>query len=150
MSDAEGRPQEMHLAHDVHRRSAMKANEFYAQVRDRGEYETAGEAERVTTTVLGLLGERLAGGEGKDLAAQLPAELKPPLQGAESSGHGFGVEEFLSRAAQALGATEETARWDVSAVLSTVADAVSGGEVNQILTQLQPAYALLFGRPDLA
>lgn len=128
----------------------MKAHEFYAQVRDRGEYETADEAERVTTAVLGLLGERLAGGEGKDLAAQLPPELKPPLEGAVSSGQGFGVEEFLSRAAVALGASEETARWDVSAVLSTVAEAVSGGEVNQILTQLQPAYATLFGKPDLA
>jgi uncharacterized protein (DUF2267 family) len=128
----------------------MKAHEFYAQVRDRGEYESAGEAERVTATVLGLLGERLAGGESKDLAAQLPAALKPPLEAAVSSGHGFGVEEFLSRAAQALNATEDSARWDVSAVLSTVADAVSGGEVNQILTQLQPAYATLFGKPDLA
>jgi len=56
----------------------------------------------------------------------------------------------VRRAAVELTATEETARWDASAVLSTVAEAVSGGQLNQILSQLPSEYALLFGKPDLA
>jgi uncharacterized protein (DUF2267 family) len=39
---------------------------------------------------------------------------------------------------------------DASAVLSTVADAVTGGQLNQVLTQLQPGYATLFGKPELS
>ena len=46
-----------------------------------------------------------------------------------------------------LGTTVETARRDVSAVLTTVAEAVTGRELNQVLTQLQPAYAAVFGKP---
>jgi hypothetical protein len=49
-----------------------------------------------------------------------------------------------------LGASEEAASWDASAVLSTLGEAVTGGELNQVLTQLQPGYAPLFGKPDLA
>ena len=128
----------------------MKAHEFYARVRERGEYDTAEEAQRVTAAVLGLLGRRLAGGESSDLAAQLPPELQPPLLEAEGPGQRFGVEGFLTRAAQELGASEEAARWDASAVLSTLGEAVTGGELNQVLTQLQPGYAPLFGKPDLA
>jgi hypothetical protein len=35
-------------------------------------------------------------------------------------------------------------------VLSTVAAAVSGGELNQVLSQLPSGYAVLFGKPALA
>jgi uncharacterized protein (DUF2267 family) len=128
----------------------MRYDEFLAQVRDRGSYADQAEAERVTRSVLDLLGERLAGGEAKDLASQLPAELQEPLLTAADSAEGYGVEEFLRRLAQRLDATEETARWDASAVLTTVADAISGGELNQVLSQLPSTYAELFGKPELA
>lgn len=128
----------------------MKAHEFYAKVRERGSYADTDEAQRVASAVLGLLGERLAGGESKDLAAQLPPELQQPLLDATPSGEGFGVEQFLSRAAERLGTSPETAKWDASAVLTTVAEAVTGGQVNQLLTQLQPGYAELFGHAELA
>lgn len=128
----------------------MRHDEFLAVVRERGEYADNDEAQRVTEIVLALLGERLAGGEAKDLASQLPGELQPVLLRASGGGEGYGVEEFLRRAAERLDATPETALWDASAVLSTVADAVSGGELNNVLTQLQAGYAELFGRPELA
>lgn len=129
----------------------MKVDQFYAKVRERGNYADAAEAERVTKTVLGVLGQRLAGGEAKDLAAQLPGELQPSLQaGSSDADGGFGAEEFLTRAAAELGATRETATWDVSAVLTTVAEAITGGQLNQVLTQLQPEYAQFFGKPELS
>ena len=81
---------------------------------------------------------------------KLPPELQPPLLDAVGAAERFGVTEFISRAAEALGTSEEAARGDVSAVLTTVGEAVTGGQLNQILTQLQPGYAELFGKPDLA
>lgn len=128
----------------------MRQDEFLAVVRERGEYADNDEAQRVTETVLALLGERLAGGEAKDLASQLPGELQEVLLRAPTEGESYGVEEFLRRAAERLDATSETALWDASAVLSTVADAVSGGELNNVLSQLQAGYAELFGKPELA
>ena len=127
----------------------MRYDEFLAKVRDRGEYADQAEADRTTRVVLGLLGRRLVDGERKDLAAQLPGELQDAVLTADPQ-EAFGVEEFLRRLAHQLSASDDTARWDASAVLTTLAEAVSGGELNQILTQLPAGYAPLFGKPDLA
>ncbi len=130
----------------------MTYEEFMAKVRDRGEYIGIEEADGVTRTVLARLGQRLAGGEAKNLAAQLPVELQDVLLDIPATGQADarGIRQFLRLLAVELAATEETARWDASAVLSTVAEAVSGGQLNQILSQLPSEYALLFGKPDLA
>lgn len=126
----------------------MRYDEFLAKVREHGEYADQSEAQRTTRIVLGLLAQRLIDGERKDLAAQLPGELQDVVLTAGPQ-EVFGVEEFLRRLARDLSATEETARWDASAVLTTLAEAISGGELNQILTQLPAGYAPLFGKPDL-
>ncbi|WP_347060606.1 DUF2267 domain-containing protein [Blastococcus sp. HT6-30] len=127
----------------------MRYDEFLARVREQGGYADRSEADRTARVVLGLLSQRLVDGERKDLAAQLPGELQDAVLTAPSQ-EVFGVEEFLRRIARELSATEETARWDASAVLTTLAGAISGGEVNQILTQLPAGYAPLFGKTDLA
>ena len=127
----------------------MRYDEFLARVRERGEYADRSEAERATHAVLELLAQRLVEGERKDLAAQLPHELQDVVV-SDLAQEPFGVEEFLRRLAQRLSASEDTARRDASAVLTTLAEAVSGGQVNQILTQLPAAYAPLFGKADLA
>src|SRR5579884_1945149 len=120
----------------------MKAHEFLAKVRERGEYADQAEAQRVTAAVLGVLSERLAGGEPSDLASQLPEGIGELVTtGERARSESFGVEGFVRRVAAAVNGTTETAKWDASAVLSTVAEAVTGGELNQILTQLQPGYA---------
>lgn len=127
----------------------MRYDEFLARVREHGEYADRAEADRTTRAVLGLLGRRLVDGERKDLAAQLPGELQDAVLTAVPQ-EAFGVEEFLRRLAHELSASEETARWDASAVLTTLAAAVSGGELNHVLTQLPAGYAPLFGKADLA
>ena len=50
----------------------------------------------------------------------------------------------------ATGARPLTAQQDSGAVLSTVAKAVSGGELNQLLSHLPSGYAVMFGKPELA
>jgi uncharacterized protein (DUF2267 family) len=128
----------------------VKYDEFVAKVQERGEYADREEAERVTRLVLGVLAERLNPDEADDLAAQLPPAVATALTTGPHVPVAFGVHEFLGRVAAGAGATERTAEWDSSAVLCTVAEAVTGGEVNDVLTQLPSGYAVLFGRPGLS
>ncbi len=129
----------------------MRYDDFLAAVRDRGEYRDQQDAERVSRAVLGALGERLGGGEPEDLTAQLPDELSDVLLVQPRRGESVGAEEFLQRVGDQLDeAAPEPARWDSSAVLSTVAESIEGGELNHLLSQLPSGYATLFGHPELA
>ncbi|GAB3142706.1 DUF2267 domain-containing protein [Micromonospora sonneratiae] len=128
----------------------MKYDEFVARVRERGEYPDPYEAEQVTRLVLGVLAQRLSADEAEDLAAQLPLPAGAWLTEQRGPAAAFGVQEFLDRVAMGVGATGRTAQWDASAVLCTVAEAVSGGELNDILSQLPSGYAVLFGRASLS
>lgn len=128
----------------------MRHDEFLAQVRERGEYENQAEAEEITLAVLSVLASRITASEAQDLAAQLPAPLDRPLSDAQGPAETFGVGEFLERVAQLTNARPKTAEWDASAVLSTLGESVSGGELNQVISQLPSGYAPLFGIPELS
>ncbi|MFG2863607.1 DUF2267 domain-containing protein [Streptomyces sioyaensis] len=111
----------------------------------------ASPAERAARVVLALLGAHLVGEARAQLAARLPEGfaliLLNPLQSAEP----LPPERFVrATAAWIEGATDQTAAWDVSAVLSTVVDASGDGLLKQILLQLPAGYDLLFGRPQPA
>lgn len=127
----------------------LRHEAFFAHVRERGEYKSLDEAERAARVVLALLGAHLVGDVRARLAARLPEEfaliLLNPLQSAEP----LSPERFVRAAAAWIeGATERTAAWDVSAVLSTVADTAGDDLMGQILLQLPTDYDLLFGRPQ--
>ncbi|MEU5313777.1 DUF2267 domain-containing protein [Streptomyces sp. NPDC021562] len=129
----------------------VRREAFLDHVKERGEYRTPQEAERATRVVLALLGAHLLGEVRAQLAARLPEGfaliLLNPLQSAEP----LSPERFVrATAAWIEGATEQTAAWDVSAVLSTVADAADDDLLQQILLQLPSGYDLLFGRPQPA
>ncbi|MET8245047.1 DUF2267 domain-containing protein [Streptomyces sp. NPDC005202] len=127
----------------------MKYDEFLARVRQRGEYTSRDEAAKITEAVLGVLAERISPGEVEDLASQLPGPLGPALTSAKrQQPENFGIEEFYRRVAERTGARPRTAEWDAGAVLTTVAEAVSGGELNQIISQLPSSFAVLFGKAD--
>lgn len=128
----------------------MTLDEFLYVVCDRGEYDSREEAERVSRAVLTVLANRITPGEAKDLSAQLPPPLGSAAQPDNGGPGSFGVNEFCRRVAERVGGHPRTAEWDASAVLSTVADAVPGGELNQLLSQLPSGYATLFGKPDLS
>lgn len=129
----------------------LRREAFLGQVKERGEYDTLEEAERTARAVLALLGAHLVGDIRAQLAARLPEVfaliLLNPLQSAEP----LPPERFVrATAAWIEGATEQTAAWDVSAVLSTVADAAGEDLLGQVLLQLPAGYDLLFGRPRSA
>ncbi|WP_128374379.1 DUF2267 domain-containing protein [Streptomyces cavernae] len=126
----------------------MQWDSFLAAVQERGEYDTPQEAERSARVVIALLGAHLAGDIRAELAARLPETfamlLLNPLQAHEP----LSPERFIrATAAWIEGATEQTATWDVSAVLSVVADAADEDLMSKVLLQLPPGYDLLFGRP---
>ncbi|MBW8797476.1 MAG: DUF2267 domain-containing protein [Streptomyces sp.] len=127
----------------------LRREAFLDHVKERGEYDTPEEAERAARVVLALLGAHLVGDVRAQLAARLPEGfaliLLNPLQSAEP----LPPERFVrATAAWIEGATEQTANWDVSAVLSTVADTAGKDLMGQILFQLPVGYDLLFGRPQ--
>ncbi|MFD0369651.1 DUF2267 domain-containing protein [Streptomyces sp. NPDC059071] len=127
----------------------LRREAFLDQVKERGEYDSAEEAERAARVVLALLGAHLVGDVRAQLAARLPEAfsliLLNPLQSAEP----LSPERFVrATAAWIEGATEQTAAWDVSAVLSTVADSAGEELLGRILLQLPVGYDLLFGRPQ--
>ncbi|GAA2734381.1 DUF2267 domain-containing protein [Streptomyces nogalater] len=125
----------------------MKLAEFLAQVRDRGEYHSREEAEHISTSVLRVLATEITPQEADDLAARLPAPLDDALHTHPDRPEDLGREEFLRRVAERTGARPRTAEWDAGAVLSTVADAVPGADVDHLLSRLPAGYAELFGRP---
>ncbi|GAA5064279.1 uncharacterized protein (DUF2267 family) [Thermocatellispora tengchongensis] len=113
----------------------MRYDEFLAKVRERGEYGSQQEAAQVTAAVLGVLSSRITPGEAASLAAQLPKQLHECIDSdPDRATATFGVEEFCRRVADQVGARPGTAQWDASAVLSTLAEAVSGGELNHLFT----------------
>ncbi|MFJ8076453.1 DUF2267 domain-containing protein [Streptomyces sp. NPDC096176] len=129
----------------------MRWQDFLEAVQERGEYGSTQEAERAARVVLGLLGAHLVGEDRAELAARLPETfaliLLNPLRAAEP----LDTERFVrATAAWIEGATEQTAKWDVSAVLSVVADAAGEDLLRRVLLQLPPGYDLLFGRPGAA
>ncbi|MFD8415268.1 DUF2267 domain-containing protein [Streptomyces sp. HUAS TT3] len=126
----------------------LRWDAFIEHVQERGEYASHEEADRAARVVLALLGAHLVGEDRAEVAARLPETyaliLLNPLQAHEP----LDAQRFVrATAAWIEGATEATAAWDVSAVLSVVADALDDDLLRRLLLQLPPGYDLLFGRP---
>jgi uncharacterized protein (DUF2267 family) len=127
----------------------MHWDAFVSAVQERGEYPAQEEAERSSRVVLGLLGAHLVGEVRAELAARLPETLALVLLNPLQAHEPLSPERFVrATAAWIEGATEKTATWDVSAVLSVVADVAGEELVRRLLLQLPPGYDLLFGRPQ--
>ena len=102
-------------------------------------------AEQVERASLRVLGERISGGEARDLAAQLPGPLKDPLEQVPEEAEPFDVDEFVRRVAQRGHVGPDEARVGAAATLVTVREAVSPGEFDDILSQLPQEYRELVG-----
>ncbi|MFI8187063.1 DUF2267 domain-containing protein [Actinacidiphila glaucinigra] len=129
----------------------MRSEAFLARVQERGEYSTPREADQAARVVLALLGAHVVGEDRAELAARLPETyaliLLNPLQATEP----LDAERFVrATAAWIEGATEQTARWDVGAVLSVAAEEAGPDLLRRLLLQLPPGYDLLFGHLEPA
>ncbi len=127
----------------------MQEQEFVSAVRkslDLPDNESAGAAVRAT---LAVLGRRLSGGEGKDLASQLPGTLAEQIPD-DAPGERFDVTSFYQRVAEAERAegrqvTDAQARQHARAVAKGLETALSDGEWNHVTSQLPADYADLLG-----
>ena len=118
----------------------MKHDEFIGRVQHHARLGSRGDAERATRATLETLGERLAGGEPKDLASQLPPEIGLHLLRCGGRGERFSLDEFYSRVSVREGEDLPTAVFHARAVIRVLSEAVSKGEINDIFAQLPPEY----------
>ena len=127
----------------------MQNHEFLSEVERRTGAAASIEAETATRAVLQTLADHLAGNAPAKLAAQLPEEIGAFItehkNDPDAEGEGFGVEEFVSRAAQrGAGQDAETARKYSIAVLAVLREAISEGEFNKMRGTLPAEYDALF------
>jgi uncharacterized protein (DUF2267 family) len=123
----------------------MKLHEFLGQVQHRAQMPDLDQALRATRVTLETLAERLGGEEPRHLAAQLPGELARFLkwQGYKNSER-LDSNEFLKRVSEREEVDLPVSVYHVRVVLEVLQEAVSPGEINDVLAQLPPDYRRLF------
>jgi len=128
------------------REDKVKYDEFIKEVQTRGHMESRQEAENATKATLATLAERLAGGEPKDLASQLPREIAEHLRyEGEQDPNPFSLDEFFERVNERdPGVDEPRAAYHARVVTSVLQDAVTQGEMDHIRSQLPVEYDPLF------
>ena len=124
----------------------MKGEQFIAEVRNLAELDTNEDAQKATRATLETLKERLAGNEPSNLAAQLPPEIAPYVEG-DGGREAFSLEEFYDRVAQKQGVDHDEAIRHARAVATVVQTSVTGGELDDVRSQLGDDYEELFGQP---
>ncbi|MEU4337754.1 DUF2267 domain-containing protein [Micromonospora lupini] len=119
----------------------MNYDTFVDQVSQRTRTSSE-QAVELTHAVLETFAERLTGGEVLDLAGQLPRPLQLLLKPSPSTEQAdrFGAAEFVARVAARADVQEPVARDAVRAVFTTVREAVTGGEFDDLATQLPRDY----------
>lgn len=121
----------------------MRYDQLIGLIETRGDLSSREQAERATQATLQVLGERLAGGETGQLLAQLPPELSEHAAKPARAGEAFGVDEFARRVGELEGCAPEIALEHAHAVLRTVAETVSDGELEDLQAQLPAGYETL-------
>jgi uncharacterized protein (DUF2267 family) len=121
----------------------LPADELVARVERRAGLDRD-RARRVVEAVLETLAERIAGGEVDDVAAALPAEVRPALERGKARTGGnarrMSLDEFVARVAVREGASYEDALEHARAVFQTLREALPPKEVSDILDQLPRGY----------
>jgi uncharacterized protein (DUF2267 family) len=123
----------------------MQFHEFLGQVQSRARLSSLGDAETATRATCETLRERLAGGEPKDIASQLPNEIAKCFEAPQRENpERFDVKEFFRRVSERASIEAEDAAFQSRAVLEVLQEAVSPGEVSDIRAQLTDDYQALF------
>jgi uncharacterized protein (DUF2267 family) len=123
----------------------VNGEQFIAEVKNLAEIESDEDAQKAIGATLETLRERLAGEEPSDLAAQLPPEIAPYVEG-DGGRESFSVEEFYERVARKEGSSNDEATRHARAVATVLQTAVTGGELEDIRSQLGAGYGELFGQ----
>jgi uncharacterized protein (DUF2267 family) len=120
----------------------VKYDQMVKAVEERAGITDRAEAERTLRAVVQALSDRLLGGEADDLLAQLPEPLKSEIT-VTAEADPMDPQEFVERVARDLELPEDEARDRVRAVFSTLHEAVTEGEWEEVVGQLDKTYAPL-------
>jgi uncharacterized protein (DUF2267 family) len=118
----------------------MRVDEIVEHVQERAGIAGRQEAEGTVIEVLQELCDRLSGKESRDLLAQLPGELQRAVI-VSPAPLPVDHDAFIANIARELGVSEDEARKRIRAVVSTLREAVSWGEFQDVLEELDPQYA---------
>jgi len=118
----------------------MKYDDFLKAVEERTGIVDRGEAERTAVMVLETLCDRLTGDEAHDLLAQLPAELKKSVTVTRAP-MSITRDQFVERIASVVQVPSEEALDRIRGIFGTLREAVTRGEFEDVLSQLDPEYA---------
>ncbi|MFL6131909.1 MAG: DUF2267 domain-containing protein [Nocardioidaceae bacterium] len=98
------------------------------------------DAQRLLRAGLEVLSERISHGELRHVASQLPDELAAQLQGGDENAEAFTTEEFARRITQRTDADIPLATLVMRALFTTLRQALSAGEYDDLLSQLPREY----------
>jgi uncharacterized protein (DUF2267 family) len=118
----------------------MEYDEFLGSIEERAGTGDREDAERTAIAVLETLCDRLTGEEADQLLAQLPARLKQTVTVARGP-MPLSRDEFVQRVSRRLGIQPEEALDRIRSVFATIREAVSRGELEDVVLQLEPEYA---------
>jgi uncharacterized protein (DUF2267 family) len=122
--------------------AAVKYDRMVKGVDERAGLGDWAEAERTLRVVVQALADRVLGDEADDLRAQLPEPLKSEIT-VSPQADPMNAQEFVQRVAGDLGLPEDEARDRARAVFATLHDAVTEGEWEEVVGQLDRNYAEL-------
>jgi uncharacterized protein (DUF2267 family) len=98
------------------------------------------EAERAARATLKTLGERISAGEARDIAEQLPEQLRGVIVDGRDP-EPFDVGEFVRRVAEREGIEETLAAEHARAVFAALGRAVDRSEIDDMRAQLPSSFA---------
>lgn len=128
----------------------MQFHEFIGKVQHLASLPSEDQALKVTRVTLETLAMRIAGGEPKHIASQLPEEIGRFLstsEGAETV-ESFTLNDFYNRVAERTGADEPAARHYARSVMAVMREAVSKGEMDDLKDQLPDEFEPLLNPPE--
>jgi len=124
----------------------VQYQEFIGRVQQQAGLRSFERAEAATRATLTALGEYLSGGEGHDLAAQLPQGLAEHLhRQPPDRSFIFSLNDFLQRVGEEEGVEIGAAEAHARAVVDVLEEAVSGGEMQDVRRQFPSEFDPLFG-----
>jgi uncharacterized protein (DUF2267 family) len=123
----------------------MQYDRFVGHVQHRAQLASNGEAVHAIRATLQTLAERLTPEEAKDLSAQLAQEIGVFLHREPGTGvERLSLDDFFHRVSEREGKGLGTAVYHARVVIEVLGEAVSPGEMRDVLAQLPPEFNALF------
>lgn len=123
----------------------MNFSRFVQRVQERSRAPSREASTTATISVLTTLSERISPGQRRNLSAQLPNELKPMFTSNDRP-ESFGAQEFVRRVKGRCGVEHDEAAALTQAVLGTLGEAITPGEIDDVAAELPKDFDPLLGK----